>query len=92
MPPHRLAQAGPDQGFGFFGTAVPESPLRDLDGELEALMADPPAFLDRLRRTSEASRRPLIAPLVEYSARRGDANAVARLTGTAAQAVPVSAR
>lgn len=93
-PPQRPAQAGPVQGFGFFGSAAPESPLRDLDGEFEALIADPPAFLDRIRRTSEASRRPLVAPLVEYSARRGDANAVARLTGTAAQAqaVPASTR
>jgi hypothetical protein len=93
-PPRRPSPTGSAQGFGFFGSAAPESPLRDLDGELEALMADPAAFLDRFRRTAEASRRPMVAPLVEHSARRGDAGAVARLAGIAAQpqAVPASAR
>ena len=66
-----------------------------LADELEALMADPAAFLERFRRTAAESREPVIAPLVEYSARRGDAGAVARLTGIAARpaaVVPASTR
>jgi hypothetical protein len=94
VPPRRLAPSNPAERFGFFGSAAPEVPLRDLDGELEGLMEDPVAFLDRIRRTAKAARRPMIAPLVEHSARRGDAAAVARYLGMAAQpsAVPVSTR
>jgi hypothetical protein len=90
VPPRRPAPESPAARFGFFGSAAPEVPLRDLDGELEGLMEDPVAFLDRMRRTAEASRRPMIAPLVEHSARRGDVDAVARYLGMAAQ--PASTR
>jgi hypothetical protein len=91
-PPRR--PMGPSGRFGFFGSAAPEVPLRDLDGELEGLMEDPVAFLDRMRRTAEGARRPMIAPLVEQSARRGDVAAVARRLGMAVQpiAVPASAQ
>jgi hypothetical protein len=87
-----LRASGP-AGFGVFGNAAPEVPQRDLDGELEALMQDPAAFVERFRRTAEASRRSMIAPLVEYSARRGDGAAVARYASAAARplAVPASA-
>lgn len=78
-------------GYGFFGNAAPEAPLRDLDGELDALMKDPAAFVERFRNTAEASRRSMIAPLVEYSARRGDAAAVALYTSGAAQPMAVRA-
>jgi len=93
-PPRRPEPQSPAARFGFFGSAAPEVPLRDLDGELEGLMEDPAAFLDRMRRTAEAARRPMIAPLVEHSARRGDVAAVARYLGMAAQpaAVPASTR
>jgi hypothetical protein len=94
VPPRRLEPASSAAAFGFFGGAAPEVPLRDLDGELERLIEDPVAFLDQMRRTAEAARRPMIAPLVEHSARRGDAAALARYLGMAAQpgAVPVSTR
>ena len=80
--------------FGFYASAAPEVPLRDLDGELEGLLDDPSAYLDRIRHTAEDVRGPMIAPLVEYSARRGDIAAVARQLGMAAHpaAVPVSTR
>jgi len=93
VPPRRLPLEGQSGQFGFFGRAAPEVPLRDLDGEFEALMKDPVAFLDRVRRTAEEARRPMIAPLVEHSARRGDVAAVARHLGVAQPiAVPVSTR
>jgi hypothetical protein len=95
-PPQRpeLQTQSPVARFGFFGSAAPEVPLRDLDAELEGLMVDPVAFLDRMRRTAEIERRPMIAPLVEHSARRGDVDAVARYLGMAAEpaAVPASTR
>jgi hypothetical protein len=93
-PPRRPEPQSQAARFGFFGSAAPEVPLRDLDGELEGLMEDPAAFLDRMRRTAEAARRPMIAPLVEHSARRGDVAAVARYLGMAAPpaAVPASTR
>jgi hypothetical protein len=92
VPPRRPAPSNPAVRFGFFGSAAPEVPLRDLDGELEGLMEDPVAFLDRMRRTAEGARRPMIAPLVEHSARRGDVAAVARYLGMAPQpsGVPAS--
>jgi hypothetical protein len=77
--------ADASSGYGFYGNADPEIPLRDLDGELEALMKDPAVFIERFRRTEEASRRSLIAPLVQHSALRGDAAAVAIYTSSAAQ-------
>ena len=85
---------GSSQRFGFFGSASPEVPLRDLDGELEALMDDPVAFLDRVRRTAEEARRPMMAPLVEHSARRGDVAEVVRFLGVAGQPIarPASTR
>jgi len=94
VPPRRPLAETPSPRFGFFGSAAPEVPLRDLDAELEGLMEDPVAFLDRMRRTAEGARRPMIAPLVEHSARRGDVAAVARALGMAAQpiAVPASTR
>jgi len=92
-PPQRPAGADRVARFGFFGRAAPEVPLRDLDGELEALMENPAAFLDRVRRTAEDARRPMIAPLVQQSARRGDVAAVARHLGVAQPvAVPASTR
>jgi len=92
-PPQRPPGADDAARFGFFGRAVPEVPLRDLDGELEALMENPAAFLDRVRRTAEDARRPMIAPLVRQSARRGDVAAVARHLGVAQPvAVPASTR
>lgn len=82
--------------WGFFGTALPEAPLRDLDGEIEALKADPSAFLERYLRTPEDTRGPVVAPLIEHFARRGDPNAVARTVSSVAargpMAVPVSTR
>jgi hypothetical protein len=94
VPPRRPSPEDPSARFGFLGSAAPEVPLRDLDGELEGLLEDPVAFLDRMRRTAEGARRPMIAPLVEHSARRGDVGAVARRLGMAAQptAVPASTR
>jgi len=94
VPPHRPEPTSQAAAFGFFGSAAPEVPLRDLDGELERLMQDPVAFLEQMRRTAEAARRPMIAPLVEHSARRGDPAVLARYLGMAAQprAVPVSTR
>jgi hypothetical protein len=78
--------------YGFFGSAAPEVPLRDLDGEFEALMANPHAFLERVERTSAPARRPLVGPIVEHSARRGGMSEVNRLLGRAAapMAVPAS--
>jgi len=78
-------------GLGFYGNAAPEVPLRDLDGELDSLMKDPAAFVERFRHTAEASRRSMIAPLVEYSVRRGDGAAVALYTSAAAQPMAVAA-
>jgi hypothetical protein len=94
MIPQRPIPGGSSQRFGFFGSASPEVPLRDLDGELEALMDDPAAFLDRVRRTAVEARRPMIAPLVEHSARRGDVAEVARFLGVAGQPIarPASTR
>jgi hypothetical protein len=92
-PPQRPAAQDPSQRFGFFGGASAEVPLRDLDGELDALMANPGAFIDRVGRTAEEARRPMIAPLVERSTHRGDVAAVARQLGAARPlAVPVTAR
>jgi hypothetical protein len=92
MPPQRelLAPAAPR--YGFFGSAGPEVPMRDLDSEFEALMADPQAFLERVERTSASARRPMIGPLVEHSARRGGVSEINRFLGRAAapMAVPVS--
>jgi hypothetical protein len=78
--------------YGLFGSAAPEVPLRDLEAEFEALMADPQAFLERVERTSAYARRPMIAPLVEYSARRGGVSEINRFLGRAAApaAVPAS--
>jgi len=74
--------------FGLLGGTAPPVPLRDLDGELEGLVADPALFLEQMRRTAAPDRRPLIAPLVEHSARRGDVTLVARTVG---MAVPAAA-
>jgi len=92
MPPQRAAAEPADLRYGFFGSAAPEVPLRDLDGEFEALMANPHAFLERVERTAAPARRPLVAPLVEHSARRGGVSEVNRLLGRAAapMAVPAS--
>jgi hypothetical protein len=94
VPFRRPAPWGGSPRFGFYASAAPEVPLRDLDGELEGLLDDPSAYLDRIRHTAEDVRGPMIAPLVEYSARRGDIAAVARQLGMAAHpaAVPVSTR
>jgi hypothetical protein len=93
-PPQLPAPAGASARLGFFGSSAPEVPLRDLDGELAGLMENPVAFLERMRRTAEEARRPMIAPLVEHSARRGDVGEVARYLGVAAQpvAAPASTR
>lgn len=71
----------PGREIGFYGNAAPEIPLRDLDGELDAALANPAEFLERVRRTSADARRPLVAPLVEHSARRGDGASFARTLG-----------
>jgi hypothetical protein len=94
VPPRRPSPDDPSARFGFIGRAAPEVPMRDLDGELEELLEDPAAFLDQMRRIAEGARRPMIAPLVEQSARRGDVGAVARRLGMVAQpiAVPASTR
>ena len=78
--------------FGIYGTASPEIPLRDLDAELEAALANPAEFLERVRRTSVDARRPMIEPLVEHSARRGEVASFARTLGggVSPAAVPVS--
>ena len=92
VPPQRaFAATGPPR-YGFFGGAAPEVPLRDLDAEFEALMANPHAFLERVERTSVSARRPMIAPLVEHSARRGGVSEMNRLLVRAAapMAAPVS--
>jgi len=87
-PPQRSAAAGAAPAFGLLRGSVPPVPLRDLDGELDGLMADPGPFLEQMRRTAVPARRPLIAPLVEHSARRGDVTLVARTVG---MAVPAAA-
>jgi hypothetical protein len=78
--------------FGIYGIASPEIPLRDLDAELEAALANPAEFLERVRRTSVDARRPMIEPLVEHSARRGEVASFARMLGggVAPIAAPVS--
>lgn len=78
--------------YGIYGSAAPEVPMRDLDTEFEALMANPQAFLERVQHTSASARRPMIAPLVEHSARRGGVSDINRFLGRAAapMAVPVS--
>jgi hypothetical protein len=85
-PPER-----PDVSFGFFRGTAPSAPLRDLDGELERLMADPGPFLERMRHTAATARRPMVAPLVEHSARRGDVTLVARTLGMAVAPAAVTA-
>jgi hypothetical protein len=92
-PPQQPAAQDPTQRFGFFGGASAEVPLRDLDGELDALMANPGLFYDRVRRTAEEARRPMVAPLVERSTRRGDVAVVARQLGAPPPvAVPATTR
>lgn len=94
MPPERPSAESFARSFGFSGAAAPSVPLRDLDGEIERLMDDPTPFLERMRRTAVSERRPMIAPLVEHAARRGDVALVARTLGMAAPptAVPASQR
>jgi hypothetical protein len=88
LPP-RIGQAAPR--FGFYGSAAAEIPMRDLEAEVEALMADPDAFLARFERASAPSRRPFIGPIVDYSARRGGVSEVNRLLGRAAAPMVVPA-
>jgi hypothetical protein len=78
--------------YGFVGNAAPEIPMRDLEAEVDALMANPDAFLERVERASATSRRPFVAPLVGYSARRGGVSGVHQLLQRAAapMAVPAS--
>ena len=57
VPPRRPSPGDASARFGFFASAAPEVPLRDLDGELEELLEDPVAFLDRMRRTAEEARK-----------------------------------
>lgn len=92
MPPRRATAISEAPRYGFFGSAAPEVPMRDLETEFEALMADPQAFLERVERTSASARRPMIGPLVEHSARRGGVSEINRFLGRAAapMAVPVS--
>lgn len=92
MPSQPVTFASTAPRYGIFGSAAPEVPMRDLDTELEALMADPQAFLDHMERISASARRPMIAPLVEHSARRGGVSEINRFLGRAAMpmAVPVS--
>jgi hypothetical protein len=92
MPPQRELVASAAPRYGLFGSADAEVPMRDLDSEFEALMADPQAFLERVERTSASARRPMIGPLVEHSARRGGVSEINRFLGRAAapMAVPVS--
>jgi len=92
MPPQRAMTVSAAPRYGIFSSAAPEVPLRDLETEFEALMADPQAFLDRVERTRVSARRPMIAPLVEHSARRGGVSEMNRFLGRAAapMAVPVS--
>jgi hypothetical protein len=92
MPPQRATVISTAPRYGIYGSAAPEVPLRDLDTEFEALMADPQAFLERVERTRASARRPMIAPLVEHSARRGGVSEINRFLGRAAtpMVVPVS--
>ena len=92
MPPQRATAASEAPRYGIYGSAAPEVPMRDLDTEFEALMADPQAFLERVERTTASARRPMIAPLVEHSARRDGVSEINRFLGRAAApvAVPVS--
>ena len=80
----RPAAFGPLPLVGTYA-AAPIAPLRDLDGEISEAMTDPDAFVARIQRTKVDARRPLIAPLIEHSARRGDVAAVARHLGIGAQ-------
>jgi len=92
MPPQRVMTVSQSPRYGIYGSAAPEVPMRDLDTEFEALMANPQAFLERVERTSASARRPMIGPLVEHSARRGGVSDINRFLGRAAapMAVPVS--
>ena len=92
MRPQRAMPISEVPLYGFFGGAAPEVPLRDLDAEIDALMADPQAFLERVERTSASARRSMFAPLVEHSARRGGVSEINRFLGRASApvAVPVS--
>jgi len=91
LPPPRatVGHVASNTGFGLIGNATPEAPLRDLDGEFEALIADPAAFIERFRRMPEDARRPLIAPLVRYSAERGPVEAVAFYSSVGARPLAV---
>jgi hypothetical protein len=80
----RPAAFAPFPLVGYYASA-PVAPLRDLDGEIAEAMTNPDAFVARIQRTNADSRRLLIAPLIEHSARRGDVAAVARHLGMAAQ-------
>jgi hypothetical protein len=92
MPPQRAIVVSKAPRYGIYGSAAPEVPMRDLDTEFEALMTDPQAFLERVERTSASAQRPMIAPLVEHSARRGGVSEINRFLGRAVapMAVPVS--
>jgi hypothetical protein len=91
-PPQRAMVASGAPRYGIFGSAAPEVPMRDLDHEFAELMANPQAFLERVERTSASARRPMLGPIVEYSARQGGLSEINRFLGRAAapMAVPVS--
>jgi hypothetical protein len=59
VPPRRPVAETRSPRFGFFGSAAPEVPLRDLDAELEELMEHPGAFLEARRGDVAAVARAL---------------------------------
>jgi len=60
-------------GAAFAGHAVGNPPLRQLDTELNQLIANPISFLDSVSRLSERQRQFSLDPLILHAAHRGDA-------------------
>ena len=79
---------------GFYGRLDPDSQRLDLDSQLDRAKLDPNSFLRHLAAITDLERNSTIAPLVVRSARRGDAQAVARQLRTTSHplASTISAR
>jgi len=75
---------------GFYGRLDPDSQRLDLDDQLDRAKRNPTAFLRRLDAITELERSSMIAPLVVRSARRGDAQVVARRLRTSAHPLATS--
>lgn len=75
---------------GFYGRLDPDSQRLDLDDQLDRAKRNPTAFLRRLDAITELERSSTIAPLVVRSARRGDAQALARRLRTSAHPLATS--